>query len=89
MKCEYGCDRILLKKYHGLQESPRKSYYVNSFLEIRTLSRKFNFQSNLYEVDLSSTIPDLKYTCQEKNSPERSSTYSQMMSPDEPAQLSS
>ena len=87
MKCEYRCDHILLKKYYGLQESPRKSYSANSFLEIRTPSKKINFQSNLDEVDLSSTIPDLKYTRQEQNSPERSSTYSQMMSPDEPAQL--
>ena len=70
------------------KESPRKSYSTNSFLEIRTPSRKSNFQSNLEEGDFSSTIPDLKYTRQEQNSqnsPERSPTYSQMMSPDEPA----
>ena len=43
------------------------------------------------EVDYSSTIPDLRYSKQEQNiktSPDRSPTYSQMMSPnDEPAQL--
>ena len=65
----------------------------NSFLEIRTPSRRSNAQSNLNleEVDYSSTIPDLKYTKPEpniQNSPNRSPTYSQMMSPnDEPAQL--
>ena len=72
------------------KESPRNSYSANSFLEIRTPFRKSNFQSNLEEVDFSSTIPDLKYTRQKqnsKNSPERSPTYYQMMSPDEPAQL--
>ena len=65
----------------------------NSFLEIRTPSRRSNAQSNLNleEVDYSSTIPDLKYTKPEpniQNSPNRSPTYSQMMSPnDESAQL--
>ena len=65
----------------------------NSFLEIRTPSRRSNVQLNLNleEVDYSSTIPDLKYTKTEpniQNSPDRSPTYSQMMSPnDEPAQL--
>ena len=65
----------------------------NSFLEIRTPSRRSNVQSNLNleEVDYSSTIPDLKYTRTEpniQNSPDRSPTYSQMVSPnDEPAQL--
>ena len=65
----------------------------NSFLEIRTPSKRSNVQSNLNleEVDYSSTIPDLKYTKTEtnvQNSPVRSPTYSQMMSPnDEPAQL--
>ena len=65
----------------------------NSFLEIRTPSRRSNVQSNLNleEVDYSSTIPGLKYTRTEpniQNSPDRSPTYSQMVSPnDEPAQL--
>ena len=65
----------------------------NSFLEIRTPSRRSNAQSNLNleDVDYSSTIPDLKYTKPElniQNSPDRSPTYSQMMSSnDEPAQL--
>ena len=65
----------------------------NSFFEIRTPSRRSNAQSNLNleKVDYSSTIPDLKYTKPEpniQNSPNRSPTYSQMMSPnDEPAQL--
>ena len=71
------------------KESPRKSYSANSFL-VRTPSRKSNFQSNLEEVDFSSTIPNLKYTRHKQNSqnsPERSPTYYQMMSPDEPAQL--
>ena len=63
-----------------------------SFLEIITPSRRSNVQSNLNleEVDYSSTIPDLKYTKTEpniQNSPDRSPTYSQMVSPDEPAQL--
>ena len=64
-----------------------------SFLEIRTPSRRSNAQSNLNleEVDYSSTIPDLKYTITEQNiqnSPDRSPTYSQMMSPnEEPSQL--
>ena len=62
-------------------------------MEIRTPSRRSNVQSNLNleEVDYSSTIPDLKYTKTEQNvqnSPDRSPTYSQMVSPnDEPAQL--
>ena len=62
-------------------------------MEIRTPSRRSNVQSNLNleEVDYSSTIPDLKYTRNEpnvQNSPDRSPTYSQMVSPnDEPAQL--
>ena len=65
----------------------------NSFLEIRTPSRRSNVQSNLNleEVDYSSTILDLKHTRTEpnvQNSPERSPIYSQMMSPnDESAQL--
>ena len=64
----------------------------NSYLEIRTPSRRSNVQSNLNleEVEYSSTIPDLKYTRTEpniQNSPDRSPTYSQMVSPDEPAQL--
>ena len=62
-------------------------------MEIRTSSRRSNVQSNLNleEVDYSSTIADLKYTKTKtnvQNSPVRSPTYSQMMSPnDEPAQL--
>ena len=78
------------------KENLTKTYSArssNSFLEIRTPSRRSNAQSNLNleEVDYSSTIPDLKYTKPEpniQNSPNRSPTYSQMMSPnDEPAQL--
>ena len=78
------------------KEHPRKSYFArssNSFLDIRTPSRRSNVQSNLNleEVDYSSTIPDLKYTRTEQNiqnSPDRSPTYSQMMSPKkEPSQL--
>ena len=80
---------------------PRKENYrrsfsassLNSFLEIRTPSRRSNVQSNLNleEVDYSSTIPDLKNTRNEQNtqnSPDRSPTYSQMMSSnEEPSQL--
>ena len=46
------------------KEHPRRSYYVsysNSFLEIRTHSRRSNVYSNFEEVDYSSTIPDLKH----------------------------
>ena len=78
------------------KENFRRSYFAsssNSFLEIRTPSRRSNVQSNLNleDVDYSSTIPDLKYTRTEQNiqnSPDRSPTYSQMMSPnEEPSQL--
>ena len=78
------------------KENLTRSYSArssNSFLEIRTPSRRSNVQSNLNleEVDYSSTISYLKYTRTEpniQNSPDRSPTYSQMMSPnDEPAQL--
>ena len=78
------------------KENLTRSYSArssNSFLEIRTPSRRSNVQSNLNleEVDYTSTIPDLKYTRTEpniQNSPDKSPTYSQMMSPnDEPAQL--
>ena len=78
------------------KENLTRSYSArssNSFLEIRTPSRRSNVQSNLNleEVDYSSTIPDLKYTKTEpniQNSPDRSPTYSQMVSPnDEPPQL--
>ena len=76
------------------KENPRRSYFAsssNSFLEIRTPSRRSNVHSNLKEVNYSSTIPDLKYSRLEQNlqtSPDRSLTYSQMMSPnEEPAQL--
>ena len=78
------------------KENLTRSYSArssNSFLEIRTPSRKSNVQSNinLEEVDYSSTIPDLRYTRTEQNiqnSPDRSPTYSQMVSPnDEPSQL--
>ena len=78
------------------KEHPRRSYSAsssNSFLEIRTPSRRSNFQTNLNleEVDYSFTIPDLKYTRTKQNyqnSPDRSPTYSQMMSPnEEPSQL--
>ena len=49
------------------KEHPRISYsasFSNSFLEIRTPSRRSNAQSNLNleEVDYSSTISDLKYS---------------------------
>ena len=76
------------------KEHPRRSCSTsssNSFLEIRTPSRRSNIHSNLEEVDFSSTIPNLKYSRPEQNlqsSPNRSPTYSQMMSPnDKPAQL--
>ena len=78
------------------KEHPRRSYFANSsnsFLEIRSPSRRSIVQSNLNleEVDYSSTIPDLKYSRTKQNiqnSPDRSPTYSQMMSPnDEPSQL--
>ena len=76
------------------KEHPRRSYFAsssNSFLEIQTPSRRSNVHSNLEEVDFSSTIPDLKYSRPNQNlqiSPDRSPTYSQMMSPnDEPTQL--
>ena len=78
------------------KENLTRSYFArssNSYLEIRTPSRRSNVKLNLNleEVDYSSTIPDLKYTRTEpniKNSQDRSPTYSQMMSPnDEPAQL--
>ena len=78
------------------KENFRRSYFAsssNSFLDIRTPSRRSNVQSNLIleDVDYSSTIPDLKYTRTEQNiqnSPDRSPTYSQMMSPnEEPSQL--
>ena len=73
------------------KEHPRRSYSAsssNSFLEIRTHSRRSNAQSNLNleEVDYSSTIPDLKYSRTEQNiqnSLDRSPTYSQMMSPND------
>ena len=76
------------------KEHPRRSYSAsssNSFLEIRTPSRRSNVHANLEEVDFSSTIPDLKYSRPDQNlqnSLDRSSTYSHMMSPnDEFAQL--
>ena len=78
------------------KENLTRSYSArssNSFLEIRTPSRRSNVQSNLNleEVDYSSTITDLKYTRTEpniQNSPDRSPIYSQMVSPnDEPAQF--
>ena len=78
------------------KEHSRISYSTSSsnfFLEIRTPSRRSNVQSNLNleEVDYSSTIPYLKYSRVEQNIqnfPDRSPTYSQMMSPnDEPSQL--
>ena len=77
------------------KEHPRRSYSTsssNSFLEIRTPSRRSNVQSNLNleEIDYSYTIPDLKYSKSEQNlkNPPDSPTYSQMMSAnDEFAQL--
>ena len=78
------------------KENFRRSFSAsssNSFLEIRTPSRRSNVQSNLNleKVDYSSIIPDLKYTRTEQNtqnSQDRSSTYSQMMSSnEEPSQL--
>ena len=63
----------------------------NSFLEIRTPFRRSNVYSNLKEVDFLFTIIDLNYSRSDQNlqiSPDRSPTYSRMMSPDnEPAQL--
>ena len=82
--------------FEPIKENLTRSYSArssNSFLEIRTPSRRSNVQSNLNleEVNYSSTIPDLKYTRIEpniQNSLDRSPTYSQMMSSnDEPAQL--
>ena len=76
------------KKHPGRSYSASSS---NSFLEIRTHSRRSNTQSNLNleEVDYLSTIPDLKYSRTEQNiqnSPDRSPTYSQIISPnDEPS----
>ena len=76
------------------KEHPRRSYSAsssNSFLEIRTRSRRSNVHSNMEEVDYSSTISDFRYSRLEQSlqtSPDRSPTYSQMMLPnDEPAQL--
>ena len=73
------------------KENLTRSYSARSsnyFLEIITHSRRSNVQSNLNleEADYYSTISDLKYTTTEQNiqnSPNRSSTYSQMMSPNE------
>ena len=76
------------------KEHSRRSYStssLNSFLEIRTPSRRSNVHSNLNleEVDYSSTILELKYSRTKQNmqnSSDRSPTYSQMMSSnDEPA----
>ena len=82
------------KQLLALKPIPRRSYSAgssNSFLEILIPSKRSNVHSNLEEVDFSSTIPDLKYYRLDQNlqiSPNRSPTYSQMMSPnDEPAQL--
>ena len=83
----------MLFMYGHIKEHPRRSYFASSsnfFLEIQTPSRMSNVQShlNLEEIDYSSTIPDLKYTRTEQNiqnSPDRSPTYSQMMSPNEEA----
>ena len=72
-----------------MKEHPRRSYSAsssNSFLEIQTPSRRSNVHSNLEEVDYSSTIPNLKYSRSEQNlqnSPDRSPTYSKMMSPND------
>ena len=52
------------------KEHPRRSYSAsssNSFLEIRTPSRRSNVHSNLEEVDFSSTVPDLKYSRPDQN----------------------
>ena len=80
--------------FESRKEHPRRSYSTsssNSFLEIRTPSRRSNVHSNLEEVGYSSTIPDLRYSRPEQNiqnSPDRSPTYFQMMSPnDELAKL--
>ena len=80
--------------FEPIKEHLRRSYSTsssNSFLEIRTPSRRSNVHSNLEEVDFSSTITDLKYSRPDQNlqtSPDKSPTYSQMTSPnDEPAQL--
>ena len=76
------------------KEHPRRSYSAsssNSFLEILTPSRRSNVHSNLEEVDFSFTISNLKYSRPDQNlqiSPDKSPTYSQMISPnDEPTQL--
>ena len=92
---EYGQGNVQIN-FEPRKEHPRRSYSAsssNSFLEIRTPSRRSNTQSklNLEEVDYSSTILDLKYSRTEQNiqnSPDRSPIYSQIMSPnDEPSQL--
>ena len=68
------------------KEHPIRSYsksFLNSFLEIRTPSKRSTVHSNLEEIDYSSTIPDLQYSRPKQNlenSPKRSPTYSQMMS---------
>ena len=59
------------------KERPRRSYSAsssNSFLEIRTPSRRLNVHSNLEGVDYTSTIPDLSYSRPKQNiqnSPDR------------------
>ena len=80
--------------FESRKEHLRRSYSTsssNSFLEMRTPPRRSNVHSNLEEVDYSSTILDLRYSRPKQNiqnSPDRSPTFSQMMSPnDEPAQL--
>ena len=90
---EYGKGNVQIN-FEPRKEHPRRSYSAsssNSFLKIRTPSKRSNLHSNLEEVEFSSTILDLKYSRLDQNLqifPDRSSTYSQMMSPnDESAQL--
>ena len=85
---EYGQGNVQIN-FEPRKEHPRRSYSAsssNSFLEIRTPSKRSNVHSNLEEVDFSATIPNLKYSRLEQNlqnSPDRSPTYSQMMSPND------
>ena len=68
---EYGQGNVQIN-FEPRKENLTRTYSArssNSFLEIRTPSRRSNVQTNLNieEVDYSSTIPDLKYTRPEPN----------------------
>ena len=87
---EYGQGNVHIN-FEQRKEPSKKSYFGNSFLEIRTPSRRSdvqsNFQSRLEGLYFSSTIPYLKYKTQEENLSNMSPTHSQMMSPYKPTQL--